>query len=336
MPQRHVILELAGWGVLLALLVAAPWLVNPSFVFLMIDFLIMALFATSYNLLLGQTGMLSFGHAAYYGIGAYTVALLSNRLGVDIVVGLLLAPLVAGSVGLVIGFFCVRLSGFYFAILTMAFAQLVWSVAFGWYSFTGGDDGLPVSPPDYMLAPTGYFYFALAFVAVSIALLRLISGSPFGAALAAIRENPDRAAFVGINVRAYRLAAFTLAAAFAGIAGGLRVPLQLMAYPLLLYWTQSAEPVLMTLIGGMQAFVGPIVGAAVFVFLNFTITGYTQYSLLFFGTLVVFLVLVLPGGIVGFLQAIFRNQQKRLLGMADLRDKSVPPRRADGTHAGSD
>lgn len=319
MPRSAATWEMCVWALLVVGLMVLPLLISPSFVFLTIDFFIMALFATSYNLLLGKTGMLSFGHAAYYGLGAYTVAILSAKLGLSVLVGIAAAPVVAGIVGLIIGFFCVRLSGFYFAILTMSFAQLVWAVVFGWYAFTGGDDGLPVDAPAYMRDPYTFFYIALAIVAVCIAILRLIFGSPFGSALAAIRENPDRAAFVGLNVRGYRLAAFTIAAAFAGVAGGLRAPLQMMAFPLLLDWRQSAEPVMMSLIGGFHTFTGPIVGAAIFVYLKFIITSYTQYSMLVFGAVVMFFVLLLPGGIVGFVADLYRNSRKRMLGMADLR-----------------
>lgn len=317
--------EALAWGAVLALCAVLPLMIGEGLLFLVVDFLIMALFATSYNLLLGQVGMLSFGHAAYYGIGAYTVALLAGKAGFSVLGGLLWAPVAAGIAGIVIGLFCVQLSGFYFSILTMAFSQLVWTVAFGWYSFTGGDDGLPVNPPDFLLAATNYYYVTLACVVVAIALLRMITRSSFGVALAAIRENADRAAFVGLNVRMYRLAAFAVAAAFAGIAGGLRAPLQLMAFPGLLYWTQSADPVLMSLAGGIHTFVGPIVGAAVFVFLNFAITSYTRYSLVVFGSVVVLLVLVLPGGIVGFMQDRHRGRQKRRLGFADAREKNSRP-----------
>ncbi len=298
-----------AWLGTLAVLAGLPLVVDESNVFLLNDFLITALFAMSYNLMLGQAGMLSFGHAAYYGLGGYTVALLSHRYGISTVPGLLAAPLVAGAAALVIGFFTVRLSGMYFAMLTLAFAQLIFSVVSNWYNFTGGDNGLPVSPPDYLLDTNSYYYFTLAVVAVAIAFLRLITRSPFGAALAAIRENPQRAAFIGLNVRAYQIAAFTIAGGLAGIAGALRSPLQQMAFPSLLYWTQSADPVLMTLAGGVNTFVGPIVGAATFVFINFTVTSQTDYPLFAFGIVVLLVVLFLPEGIVGTFVAKLRRRK---------------------------
>jgi branched-chain amino acid transport system permease protein len=301
-------LQSFAWLGTLALLALLPLVVGESNVFLLNDFLITALFAMSYNLMLGQAGMLSFGHAAYYGLGGYTVALLSHRYGVSTVPGLLAAPLVAGAAALVIGFFTVRLSGMYFAMLTLAFAQLIFAVVSNWYDFTGGDNGLPVSPPDFLLDTNNYYYFTLVVVAAAIAFLRVITRSPFGAALAAIRENQQRAAFVGLNVRAYQIAAFAVAGALAGIAGALRSPLQQMAFPSLLYWTQSADPVLMALAGGVNTLVGPIVGAAIFVFLNFTATSQTDYPLLAFGVVVLLVVLFLPEGVVGALSRLRRRK----------------------------
>ncbi len=308
---------LVGWGVLLGSLGIFPRVVGESYVFLTTDFLIMALFAMSYNLLLGQAGMLSFGHAAFYGLGAYTVALLYAKLSVAVLPGILLAPVVSALAAAVMGFFAVRLTGMYFAILTLAFAQLVFTIVFEWYSFTGGDNGLPVMPPDYLLPTTSYYYFTLVVVAGSIAILRMITVSPFGAVLRAIRENPERARFVGLNVKAYELAAFIVAGAFAGVAGGLRAPLQQMAFPSLLYWTQSADPVLMVLAGGIYTFIGPIVGAAIFVFLNFAITSRAEYPLLAFGMLVLLVVLFLPGGVVGFVQQRARRPGAGCSGYAD-------------------
>jgi branched-chain amino acid transport system permease protein len=294
------------WGLVAAVVAIAyalPFLLAESYLFIAIDFLIMALFAVSYNLLLGQAGMLSFGHAAYYGMGAYTVAILSAKLGVPVHLGLFAAPVIAGLVALAVGWFAVRVTGMYFGILTLAFGQLLHTIVMGWYSFTGGDDGLPVMPPDWLLPARAYYLYALTVVLVSIAILRLVSLSPFGKALHAIRENRQRATFVGLGVRSYELAAFVIAGAFAGVAGALRAPLQQMAFPSLMHWTQSAEPVLMALAGGIHTFLGPVVGAALFVFANFVITTMSDYPLLIFGTIVLLVVMFLPDGIVGAIRA---------------------------------
>lgn len=294
-PSRNALIGVA----LIVLLYVFPFLVGESYLFISIDFLIMALFAMSYNLLLGQAGMLSFGHAAYYGMGAYTVAVLFAKLQVPIYFGLIVAPVVAGAVALVVGWFSVRVTGMYFAMLTLAFAQLLHTIVMGWYSFTGGDDGLPVMPPDWLLSARNYYLFVLTVTIACIAVLWVISLSPFGAALRAIRENRQRAVFIGLGVRNYELAAFVIAGAFAGVAGALRAPLQQMAFPSLMHWTQSAEPVLMALAGGIYSFFGPIVGAAIFVFANFAITTFSGYPLLMFGVLVLVIVLYLPGGVAG-------------------------------------
>lgn len=288
-----------AWAVAAVAFAVLPLILGESYVFLTVDFLIMALFAMSYNMLLGGGGMLSFGHATYYGLGAYAVAILQHRYGVPPWLGLLAAPVVAAAGALVIGWFSVRVTGMYFAMLTLAFGQLVFTVVLGWYSFTGGDDGLPVALPDWMLVARNYYYFALAIVAVCIWLMHRIRYSPFGVALGAIRDNRQRAAYIGISVRQFELRVFVIAGAFAGIAGGLRAPLQQMAFPSLLHWSQSAEPVLMTLAGGIETFIGPIVGAALFVFTNFLVTANFEYPLLVFGTLVLLIVLFLPSGIVG-------------------------------------
>lgn len=249
--------KFVAWGIVIVGFAVLPLVVGDSIIFLTTDFLAMALFAMGYNLLFGLTGLLSFGHGAYFGLGAYTVALLYDKLSVGLVYGIFLAPVVAALFAAIIGSFCVRSTGMLFGMLTMAFAQLVYVIVYGWYSFTGGDNGLLFTPPDYLLPAANYYYFTLLFVAVSLGIIRMITVSSFGAALVAIRENPERAAFSGINVRAYQLAVFILSGAFVGVAGALRAPLQQMATPSMLHWAQSADPLLMALTGGFLTFTGP-------------------------------------------------------------------------------
>ncbi|CAG9187015.1 MULTISPECIES: branched-chain amino acid ABC transporter permease [Burkholderiaceae] len=291
-----------GWCVAALVFALLPLAIGESYAFLTVDFFIMSLFAMSYNLLLGQAGMLSFGHATYYGLGAYAVAILQNKYGVPPWLGLVAAPIVAALGAFAIGWLSVRVTGMYFAMLTLAFGQLVFTLVLGWYTFTGGDDGLPVALPDWMLSARNYYYFSLVIVALCIWLIYRVTKSPFGVALGAIRDNRQRAAYIGLSVRRLELQAFVVAAAFAGVAGGLRAPLQQMAFPGLLNWSQSADPVLMALAGGINSFVGPIVGAALFVFTNFAVTSRFEYPLLVFGTLVLLIVLFLPDGIVGTLR----------------------------------
>jgi branched-chain amino acid transport system permease protein len=238
------------------------------------------------------------------------VAILQAKLGVPAWLGLAAAPVVGGLGALAIGWLSVRVTGMYFAMLTLAFGQLVFTIVLGWYSFTGGDDGLPVALPDWMLSAHNYYYFCLGVVTVCLWLIHRVTRSPFGAALGAIRDNRQRAAYIGLDVRRIELRVFVVAGAFAGVAGGLRAPLQQMAFPSLLDWAQSADPVLMSLAGGIHTFLGPIVGAAVFVFTNFVVTSHFEYPLLVFGLIVLFIVLFLPDGIVGSLSRWQRRTRK--------------------------
>ena len=184
--------------------------------------LVLALWSVSYNLMLGYTGMVSFAHAAYYGIGAYTVALLYQDLHWSVLPGLALSPLVAGLAGLITGFISLRAVRLYFALLTLAISQVCFVIAFEWYSFTGGDNGIHgISPPDFLINPTAQYYFVAAVVGVCLLIMFSLVRSPFGAALLAIRENRLRAASVGLDIKRYELAVFTISAAFAGVAGGL-------------------------------------------------------------------------------------------------------------------
>ncbi|MGN6765270.1 MAG: branched-chain amino acid ABC transporter permease [Rhizobiaceae bacterium] len=290
------------FALVVLVLAAMPYATSESNLFVLMDVLIAILFATAYNLVLGQTGLLSFGHAAYFGLGAYTVALLQGHLGLPMLVGIAFGPFVAGFFAMLVALLTVRLSGMYFAMLTLSFAQLIYTIIAEWYSFTGGDNGLPVTVPDYFFVTTHYFYLTLGIVAASVFLLWLIVNSPFGVALLAIRENPQRASFVGLNVKLYQVAAFTISGAFSGLAGALSGSLHQMAFPSMLYWTESAQPVLMALAGGIHTFFGPAVGAAIFTILSFYVASYSGYPLLIFGIVVLLLVMFLPEGVVGTLR----------------------------------
>jgi branched-chain amino acid transport system permease protein len=299
-----------------AVFAVLPAVLEENNLFLLTDLMVAALFAMSFNLLLGQAGLLSFGHAAFYGVGAYTVALLQARLGWPVALGVALAPLCGGLVAIVIGTLTLHLSGMYFAMLTLAFSQLIFAVVSNWYSLTGGDNGLPIDLPETLLQIAHLYYLCLGIVGTSILLLLLLAGSPFGAALASIRENPQRAAFIGLNTRRYQLAAFAFSGALSGLAGALRALEQQMAFPSLLFWVQSADPVLMALAGGVRSFFGPVVGAALFVFLNFVVSTYADYPLFVFGVVVLLVVLFLPDGIVGTLARLWPRWRHSVRGDA--------------------
>ena len=303
-----------------------PALGSRYYTFLANDVVIWALFATSLNLLVGYTGLVSFGHAAYFGVGAYTTGLLMKKIGVPFLLAFPAAGLLAGLFALVFGFFCVRLTRIYFAMLTLAFAQIVWAICFKWNEVTGGEQGMPEIPyPDFAwlervatAAPflsyrtSEYFYFlTLLMVALCLWLLRRIVGSPFGRMLTTIRENPERAEFIGVNVRRYELGAFVIAGAFAGLAGDLFGIFNRGVFPDFAYWTKSSEVLIMTLLGGMGTFFGPALGALVLLWLNQQIVSYTQYWPLILGTILVVLLFVFPGGIAGAALGLWRRLSRR-------------------------
>ena len=268
---------------------------------------IWSLFGVSFNLLMGYTGMVSFGQAAYLGIGGYTAGLLLKNIpGLSFYLGLAAAPVGGALAALVIGYFCVRRTHIYFAILTLAFGHIVYLIAFKWYGFTGGDNGLIGIPvPGWIAEPTfaNYYKFVLVICVVAIYLLWRIVNSPFGKTLTAIRENPERADFIGVPVDRYRLYAFVLVGAFSGLAGALIMVNERSVYPDLAHWTQSTQVLLMSLLGGVYTFFGPIVGALLLRTMDADITqNYPEIWQLFLGGVLVLILFGLPGGIVGFIQ----------------------------------
>jgi branched-chain amino acid transport system permease protein len=297
------------WLIALAVVaLALPQFAEPIVVHTAIEILIMALFAMSFNLLFDGAGLLTFGHGCYYGVGAYTAALLMTEIGMPMLPAMFAAMVMGGLVALVFGYFCVRLTGVYFSILTLAFAQLMFSVFQQSYTLTGGDLGiLDIQPPAFLVAVNNYYYFTLVVVGVSLWLLWRILHSPFGRTLHASRDSVVRTQFIGINVRRYRLAAFVIAGVFASLAGALFAPFNRAVAPFLVSWVKSSDPVLMTLLGGAATFWGPVVGAAVFTTLHEVAIGYTTYWLLLMGGILLVGVLFLPGGILGFLEDRFRG-----------------------------
>jgi len=291
----------------LLLLLVVPLFAGRFYQYLLTQIMIASLMALSFNLLLGTTGLLSFGQAAFFGVGAYTVGLLATKAGVSTLPALLLAPVCAAAAAAVIGLFCVRLSGVHFAMLTLAFGQLVFTVAYKWYGLTGGDNGIqgiPVRPLPGGIdigSTRAMYYFTLAVVGICAEILRRFRSSPFGATLKAIRENGQRAACLGVNVKLYQWAAFVAAGAFTGMAGGLFALMEKAISPEIIHWTKSAEPVLMTIIGGIYSFAGPVAGAAVFVVLNSFLVAWTEKWALVLGIVLLLMVLLLPGGVVGFI-----------------------------------
>jgi branched-chain amino acid transport system permease protein len=290
---------------------AIPWFSSRYETFLATQIAISALFAVSLNLLLGTVGLVSFGHVAYFGIGSYVCGILMKTYGVPFTLALPAAALGAAAFAAASGFFCVRLTKIYFAMLTLAFSQIVWAICFKWNDVTGGDQGLPDVPYpdlDWMSAIPGFddlriaeqFYLVtLVVVALSLLAMRRIIASPFGRMLTTIRENPERAASIGLNVRSYELAAFVVAGGFAGLAGALFGIFNRGVFADYVYWPKSAEVIIMTILGGIEHFWGPVVGAATLILLNQRITEYTEYWPLVLGVILLVLLFAFPGGIVG-------------------------------------
>lgn len=301
-----------GWGIALGAAAIAPLLASERQVFVLMVVLILAVFATSYNILLGYTGMVSFAHAAYYGIGAYAVTLLWVHLGWPALAGFLLAPFVAGAAAFITGLAALRATRLYFALLTLALGQLLYVVMFQWRGLTRGDDGIHgLEMPSFLLPTTNRYYFLLLLTAVALVIMGIAMRSPFGATLQAIRENRDRAGFLGIKVKRYELAAFTLGGAFAGYAGGMYALFDRGSFPLLLHWTTSAEPIFVTLIGGLNSFAGPAVGAVIFGLLRDWITREFLYWGAALGAVLLGIILFLPGGIVEGVQRVTRWLRRR-------------------------
>lgn len=281
-------------------LLVAPFLLSSFWVYIAVKILAFTLYASSFNLLLGYGGMLSFGHAAYFGMGGYTCALLIARTDAPILLALASAPLLSAVLAGAIGYFCVRRSGIYFAMLTFAFQMLLYTIALKAIGLTNGDDGVTGVRPAGLLADTiGYYYFTLAIVVVCLVLLYRLVNSPFGFALRALRNNPRRVEYVGVPVRLHQWVTFVIAGGFAGLAGGLYALSIGSVFPNWLNWTESATPVIMAVLGGLHTFAGPIVGAAVYVVLETVISGQTEYWHIFMGGIILFLILVLPEGLTG-------------------------------------
>jgi branched-chain amino acid transport system permease protein len=281
------------------------------------EMLIMILFAISFNLLFGYTGLLSFGHAAFFSIGAYVAGLVLLHISPSIPLAFVIGVVAATIAAWIIGFLCVRLDEIYFAMLTLAFGMMVHTIIWQWDRLTGGADGLVNIPrPDLnfflfkvdLSSIASYYYFTLILVAVALYVLWIIVNSHFGLALKAVRENSERVQFVGINVRRYRLISFVISGFFCGLAGALFGPFLKSITPSIAFWTKSAEPVFMSLLGGTKIFLAPAVGSIIFMYLKEIISGYTELWMIYLGAILIGFVLFLPGGIVGFLLDKFKGR----------------------------
>lgn len=291
-----VLLGLAALPLLSELMPYAPVLA--------LDIIVAALFAASLHFMMGPGGMPSFGHAAYFGLGAYGTALLLTSAGWPMISAIMAAPVLAGVGAVVFGWFCVRLSGIYLAMLTLAFAQIIWSIVYQWDAMTGGSNGIIGVWPAAWLSGSRYYYFALALMALSVYILRRLIFSPFGYALRASRDSALRADAIGIDVKRIQWLAFVTAGLFAGLAGALFVFSKGGASPEVITVGKSVDGLVMVLLGGVQTLAGPLVGAAAFTMLQSYFIGITQYWHALLGGVILLLVLAFPQGIAGFIQQI--------------------------------
>jgi branched-chain amino acid transport system permease protein len=283
---------------------------SPYITVLAIDLLTAALFAASLHFIMGPAGMHSFGHAAYFGLGAYAAALLMLKAGWPMEAALLGAPLVAGLGAVVFGWFCVRLSGVYLAMLTLAFAQIVWSITFQWDDFTGGSNGITgVWPAAWLGSKTAYYFATLVLVAGGVLALRRVLFSPFGLAMRAGRDSPLRADAIGIDVKQVQWLAFVLAALAAGLAGSLYAFSKGSISPDSMAVGKSVDGLVMVLLGGVQTLTGPVVGAVTFTWLQDTVARSTDYWRALLGGIVLLLVLAFPQGIAGFIGQLFDRRK---------------------------
>jgi len=291
-----------GWFVAFLILAVLPLFFGAAWTSVITEMLIMALAASSLNMLVGNCGVVSFGHAGFFAVGAYTFSLLMYYNVAPFAISFMAAPVFSGLFALICGYFCVKMVEVYFALLVLAFSQVVYVIIYNWYTFTKGDDGITGVPlPGWLQSTDHCYWFVLAVVFVCLLLIRIISSSSFGGAINAMRENKDRVMFIGVNPRKYLLIVFIMSGVFMGIAGSLMSVFMRAAFPSFSSFVKSGEFLLVCLMGGVSSFLGPSVGAVVYIFLDKTLSAYTEYWPLVMGLLLVMITLFLRGGIAGFL-----------------------------------
>src|SRR5262245_55866933 len=302
MPARGRVASL-GAAVLLA---ALPWVLARHQLSILTDLMIFGLLAMSLDLIIGYTGMVSFGHAAYFGLGAYGSALLLIHWAPPVPVALLAGAVLAALIAAPVGWFSTRATGIYFAMLTLAFAQLLYTVAYKWRDLTGGSDGIAGVPKTTLFwggppvaSPQAYYFLVATCVVLSLIVCRAIVRSPFGRALQAIRENEHRFTSLGRDPRSFKVVVFIIAAFFAGLAGALFAPFRGFASPEVMFWVLSGQALMMVITGGIGTLVGPVLGAMVFILIQEVLSSYTEHWMIFAGLVFVLMVIFLPGGVVG-------------------------------------
>ena len=303
---------LLGMGIFIALCLL-PFCVPSFYVYFLSEIFVWGLYALSFNLMFGHTGMLSFGHSAFFGVGAYTYAVLAKKAFFPFAGALAAAPVLGVLASMIIGYFCVRHTRLYFSFLTFAFGQMVFVIIYRLSDLTGGDDGLISIPvAKWVASATSAYYFILGICALCLLVLLTITNSPFGAMLHAIRDNPEKAIFSGLKVTRFRLGSFVLAGFFAAVAGALYVILTKAAFIEYVGMEFGILPLFACLLGGMHTFYGPIIGASLVIALDRLLGAYTQYWSAIMGIIVIIIVVAFPKGILGFLK------QKKTKGLKSI------------------
>jgi branched-chain amino acid transport system permease protein len=289
------------WVPLAIFFILVPHLVGEGWTHVFIEMIIIAIAACGLNLMLGYAGMVNFGAAGFYGVGAYATALILTNTKLPFALAMICGPLAAALAGLVIGWFCIRLTHIYFALLTLAFSQIIYTVIFEWYDVTGGDNGIVgIEIPEMLIDVQNYYYFTLlVFLACMFVLWKIVK-SPFGKTIQAIRENAVRTEFVGINTTRFKHMVFVVSCFFLGVAGALFCGFSRSVFPNYAHWIQGSDIMIACLLGGLYSFLGPVVGGGVLVLLEKIIINFTDYNLLVTGLIILMIVLFMRDGITGF------------------------------------
>ena len=291
-----------GWTILVLAFGLVPVLMSSTYQLNVANsVLIWSLFAISFNMLWGVTGMLSFGQAIYFGIGGYSIAMVIHYFGSQWYFAALAASLIfTVLLSFMLGLLVIRVGGVYFTMLTLAFGQLAWQIMFKWYEVTGGDDGLQgIILPGILNNKVFYYYFVMTLVLLSIWFLKRLAYSPFGLILRGVRQNPDRVRFLGRRVRRNQLRIYIVASVFATLAGALMAGVDNSVHTDMFFWTTSGEVILMSVLGGIAQFFGPMVGAVVFILIEDIVGAYTEYWSLLIGSIILIMVIGFPKGLVG-------------------------------------
>ncbi|MGE0699326.1 MAG: branched-chain amino acid ABC transporter permease [Hyphomicrobiaceae bacterium] len=312
----HLLRDLAIAALAFAVLAALPYLFpSKGFTDFVVRLAAFGVFATSLNLLVGYTGMESFGHGMFFGLGCYSFGLIMQNFGVSIPVAFVATILIAVCVGTVVGAICVNLNETYFAFLTLAFQMLLHSLIIAWTPITGGDQGLTggIPRPPFLGIDLGNYYhlylFSAGLLLICLVAMHHIVQSPFGYTLRMIRDNAARAPFLGISVFQVRLMAFVIAGAFGAIGGIIMSLFVSGAFPDFAYWTISGEAIFMIMLGGITVFLGPLAGAVMLLLLNDTVTKLTHHYGLVLGTVILLFALGLRKGLLDFVADAWRDRK---------------------------